>query len=500
LGIDIGQPKANPGIGASGDDSVIEAFDPLGSPEGIKAVNNMLSAVGALLAVAGAIGAAAAAAAAAGAASAAAAASGAAGAAGAAGAGATGAEMNEDVLDAMAGAEYQVDVFEDSPPGPGDRLGLFALAFMRAIDRPTRRATKSVAKFSPLVSKLINDGVYLRAMFGPLSVMTIVFAVLLAVSSSNANDGILLHPPVLLFMAIAVLGIFDAFAGTLAVTIFVMLSLPLVDPSQITDWRMLAGIIIAGFGPIVLARSIRNFRRRAPRDLDGWLARLGDVAFASLMGGWVAGLVVRALPALTGLTLPAANYVEAFQFIATIAIAVRILLEDLAARLFPQRMDKLAPDELPEPPKVQVVTVQVLRYFFYVFIASAFMGFGPVVWIASALFMMPTLIGYFQDKLPNFPALWRVLPVGLPGLAMVLGLEIVLEGAVSSVFGDDPNFSTIFVFALLALILLISTLGILGREGNPGEERFFLKPQWRWPYRIFGFVVFLLLVQFTGML
>jgi hypothetical protein len=163
-------------------------------------------------------------------------------------------------------------------------------------------------------------------------------------------------------------------------------------------------------------------------------------------------------------------------------------------------MDQLAPDELPEPPKVQVVTVQVLRYFFYVFIASAFMGFGPVVWIASALFMMPTLIGYFQDKLPNFPALWRVLPVGLPGLAMVLGLEIVLEGAVSSVFGDDPNFSTIFVFALLGLILLISTLGILGREGNPGEERFFLKPEWRWPYRIFGIAIFFLLVTFTGML
>ena len=83
---------------------------------------------------------------------------------------------------------------------------------------------------------------------------------------------------------------------------------------------------------------------------------------------------------------------------------------------------------------------------------------------------------------------------------MVLGLEIVLEGALSSVLGDHPNFSTIFVFALLGLILTISVLGMLGREGNEGEERFYLKPQWRWAYRLFGFVVFLLLVQFTGML
>jgi hypothetical protein len=200
------------------------------------------------------------------------------------------------------------------------------------------------------------------------------------------------------------------------------------------------------------------------------------------------------------LTLPAANYVETFQFIATVAIAIRILLEDSAARLFPQRMDQLAPDELPEPPKVQVVTVQVLRYFFYVFIASAFMGFGVVVWIAAALFMLPTLLGYFVDKLPNFPALWRVLPVGLPGLAMILGLEIVLEGTLEELLGDHPEFSTIFVFALLILIITISLLGALGRQGNEGEERFFLKPEWRWPYRIFGFVVFLLLIQFTGML
>jgi hypothetical protein len=218
------------------------------------------------------------------------------------------------------------------------------------------------------------------------------------------------------------------------------------------------------------------------------------------MGGWAAGLVVRALPALTGLTLPAANYVATFQALATVAIAIRILFEDAAARFFPQRMDKLAPDELPEPPKVQVVIVQIFRYFFYVFIASAFMGFGPVVFIASALFMVPTIIGFFQDKFPNIPAIWRWLPVGLPGLAMILGLEIVLENALSSVWGDDPNFSTIFVFGLLTMITLVTLLGTLGRSGLEGEERVFNQPKYRWVLRLAGIVIFYLLVTFTGML
>ena len=131
--------------------------------------------------------------------------------------------------------------------------------------------------------------------------------------------------------------------------------------------------------------------------------------------------------------------------IATIAIAVRIVLEDFAARLYPQRMDRLAPDTLPQPPAVQVIAVQMMKYFFYVFIASAFMGFGPVVWIASALFMIPGLLGFVADKLPNFPWLWRVFPFGLPCLAMVLGFGIPLQHSLNSVLGGDPNFLIIFI-------------------------------------------------------
>ena len=408
--------------------------------------------------------------------------------------------MNEDVLDAMAGADFDVDLFEGSPPGPGDRLPVFALALVTALDGISRRWTRAVSRFSPFISKLINDGVYLRAIFGSISILPMFLGVGLAVVSLTQNEGQLLHPPVALFMAIAVLGIFDALAGFIAVTVFVLGSLPLVDFAQVTDLRMLAGIIVAGFGPIVLARSIRNFRRRPQPGVEGLIARIGDIAFASLMGGWVAGLIVRALPALTGLTLPAANYVATFQLIATIAIAFRIVIEDFAGRFYPQRMDILAPDSLPKPPVAQMITVQVLKYFFYVFIASAFMGFGPVVWIASALFMIPGLLGFVADKLPNFPALWRILPVGLPGLAMILGLEIVLENSLGNILGDDPNFSVIFIYCLLALILFVSLLGILGREGEPGETRLFLRPGWRWPYRIFGIVVFVLLIQFTSML
>ncbi|MEY3561520.1 MAG: hypothetical protein RL068_672, partial [Actinomycetota bacterium] len=517
LGIEVpvvGEPVPNPAIGASGDDSVIVEFDPLGTPEAVAATNKLVAATGAIVGVAAAAGAAAAAAAAAGAAGAASAAASAAGsasaaagsasaagsAAGSASSGMTGAEMNEDVMDAMAEGAFDLDAFEDAPPGTGDKLAFMTLPLLVFLDRPTRVWTRRVARFSPMLSKLINDGIYLRAIFGSISILPTLASITLAILGLVQNDGVLLHPPVGLFIAMVVLGLFDSFAGVAGILVFLLGSLPLVELGRIEDWRLLAGTMVAGFGPIFLARSIRNFRHKAIPGLDGIITRIADVAFASLMGGWVAGLIFRALPALTGLTVPAANYVSTIQVIATVVIAIRILIEDVAARFYPRRMDLLAPDEVPEPPKVQVATVLVLKYFFYVFIASAFMGFGPVVWIASMLFMTPTLLEFVKDKLPNVPFIWRWLPVGIPGLAMILGLEIMLENALSSAFGDRSDFSIIFIFSLLAMIISLTVIGMIGREGKEGEVRIFEKPNYRWISRLGGIITFLLLLQFTSML
>jgi hypothetical protein len=322
----------------------------------------------------------------------------------------------------------------------------------------------------------------------------------LAVVGLQENAGTLLHPPVAIFMAIALIGIFDAFAGVVGISIFILGSLPLVNPMVLEDWRMLAGTAVAGFGPILLARSIRNFRRKPIPGVDGLIARIGDLAFASLLGGWVAGLVFRALPALTGLTVPAANYVSTFQVFATIAIAVRILLEDGTGRLFPRRMDQLSPDELEPVSKIQLAISLPMKFIFFVFIASSFMGLGFSVWLAAAIFIAPSLVKLVSHKLPNSPSIWRWLPVGLPGLTAILGLEILMNALLTPVIGDRDDYGVIFTLFLLGLISLFGILGSFGREGLEGEVRLFERPSLRWVARIGAVVIFVLLIQFTSML
>jgi hypothetical protein len=218
------------------------------------------------------------------------------------------------------------------------------------------------------------------------------------------------------------------------------------------------------------------------------------------MGGWVAGLIVRSLPALTGLTLPAANYVLTFQVYATFAIGLRIVVEDFSARYFASRMDQLTPDVLPSPPRTQHIAAQTLRFAFYIFIASAFMGFGLVVVLAAMLFMVPNLLGLIAHRFPNSPVVWRMLPTGLAGLAMILGLEIVLENSLAAALGDHPDFSVIFIFSLLGLIITVSILGMLGRHGHAHETHWLESPRMVWLRRAGAVIVFVLLIRFTSML
>jgi hypothetical protein len=490
------QPVANTAIGASGDDSVIVVFDPQATPEARAATSNLVVASAAIAGVVALAGAA-------GAASTAALASAPSSFSGGGGGGASlgrGATMNEDSLDALAVADYTDRRSTNRRTGKGDQLRIWRFKWMTWWDKPSRAVTQFLAPISPLVSKLSNDAAYLRSMVGSLSLLVPATAVIVALFALGEGEGVLLHPPVYLYALMMIIGVFDAFAGSLAMSIFVLGSLPLMNVYSIEDWRLLAGIIVSGFGPIIVARSVRDFRRAPERGRGDWIVTLGDVAFASLMGGWVAGLIVRSLPALTGLTVPAANYVISFQVWATFAIGARVLLESVATRGFPGRMNVLSPWVLKEPPPFQKVIAQIGRLGFYIFIASSFMGFGPVVLAAGLMFLAPSILRELSDRLPQSRVLWQIFPTGLAGLAMILGLEIVLEQSLSQWLGDHPDFSIIFIISLLALILTMSILGILGREPAPGARHWTQNPTFRF-WRRFGAVsVFIMLFLFTGML
>jgi hypothetical protein len=478
----------------------------MGSPEAIQAATATVTKVTAVIgAVAAAAGAAAAAAGAAGAAA------GAAGAGASAGAGAgsssggsgSGSNSNDSSVGSIANIDAEHEEFTLRRRGRGDRWRLWKSRFMTFIDKLTVGMVMSFARVSPILSKATVDGAYIRAALGVFALLPTAATTMLALVSIAPGDYIL--PPIWpVFLSIVIIGVFDAFAGLVGTSVFVIGSviMQLMNGQAIDlgDMRMLLGVMIARFGPVLLANQFRHFRRDPQNDGGYTWERIVDIAVIPFFGGWTAASMIATLPALAGLTLAAANHVTDFALAVALATVLRVVLEELVARYFPARLDYLHPTEVPSTYRGHRVVALVLRVAVFIFVTAALMGNAWQVWVGSVLFATPTFIGWFKEKMPNFPWLWRILPHGVPGLALVLLVSQLTGNAVASVFGATHDLA-LWSFALLPIpLLVISVLGMLGREGLDGEVRLMKRPSMRWVYRIGGIVMLIVTMKLAGVI
>jgi hypothetical protein len=122
------------------------------------------------------------------------------------------------------------------------------------------------------------------------------------------------------------------------------------------------------------------------------------------------------------------------------------------------------------------------------------------VWVGSALFILPTLIGFYSDRFKNFHMIWRILPTGIPGLAVTLLIASITTSLVGAWFGASPDLA-LWSFALLPIpMLILAVLGMFGREGLEGEVRWIQRPHLKWVYRIGGIVMLLFTMNLAGVI
>ena len=210
--------------------------------------------------------------------------------------------------------------------------------------------------------------------------------------------------------------------------------------------------------------------------------------------------MISTLPALAGVTLAVANHVGDFALGVAVAIALRVVFEELIARVFSERLDMLHPTHVPSTPGFQRWISLGFRLTVFIFVTAALMGNHWQVWVGSALFVLPTMLGWWQDKLPNSKWIWRIMPQGVPGLAFTLLVASLTTSLVSSWFGAAPDLA-LWSFALLPIPMLgLSLLGMIGREGNEDEVRWVRRPNYVWVYRIGGIVMLLLTMKVAGVI
>jgi len=371
----------------------------------------------------------------------------------------------------------------------GDRSWLYRAPGLAVMDTIAYTSTAAVASKSPLLSRCLGDSAPIQAMFGSLSALLPIASLILGTIAGFSVDGIAQPAAVGIMVALILIGIFDAFAGILAAvafTLVVAFSGGIIDASSV---RTLAGIGLLIVGPGVIGGSFRDIRRPSVAgSVEVW-ERLTDLVVVPLLGAWVTYNIVGALPGLGGTAFPIADSASLLAYVVLGGLVAKILVEESAARWFPERMDALTPDEPDEAPNSQRIISALLRMGTFAFISAAFVGNVWQLWVASLLFLVPALTEVVAERFPNSPKLWQALPEGVPLIAFMLIISWAVSAALVTALGESPDYAQTMFLILAVPGFVLALLGVVGRDPREGDTRWYQRPSMTPFYRIGGIVV-----------
>jgi hypothetical protein len=342
------------------------------------------------------------------------------------------------------------------------------------VDRVMLRAPSMFAHRSPLMSRVLTDGTYLRSGFGALWLALPLFGIVLGFMSAQNTDYAVRMPSLMLLTAVVVLGTLDAFSGYLASVVFGLAVLLGGGMDSADSIRGVVGIWVFSFGVPLLATASRPFRRTASGVVGIW-ERCADVVLIALFGAWAAGAMFSSLPGLIGFRPDYASRVSHIQIVVLIALVSRYILENIVAVLAPSRLKEFSSVSLPDASKIQIIISSLLRTAAYVFVASVFIGNNWALWVGGAIYLIPKLVALVDDALPNFSIIHRYMPRGI--------LKVVLMLFVARWWGDvlgsrvtDPEQMIKLGFVLLGLPgIVLTVLGWFARNSRPWPSSWFTR-------------------------
>ncbi len=289
-----------------------------------------------------------------------------------------------------------------------------------------------------------------------------------------------------LLIALIAIGILDAFAGLLAAAGF---SLVVVLSGGIIGWdsvRTLIGVALLIVGPGIIGSSFRSIRRLASAGSRYVWERLTDLVLVPLFAAYVTYNIASSLPPLGGSLFPIGDQAKTLALVVLAMMVLKVVLEEVAARWFPERLASVLPREVPEPGATQQLVSAAPRTALFLFVSAAFIGNVWQLWVAGVLFLIPSLMEPFAHRFPNMPRIWRILPEGLSLLALILLLSLIISSALSSSLSDGALYARMAFVAVLIPDVVLGVLSVFGRDGEPGEVRWYMRPNMLMVYRVGG--------------
>ena len=414
----------------------------------------------------------------------------------------TSSSSSENVTDdEIESLETSHDTFLSEDRAWGDNLSLWRKKYMTVWDSWWTKATINTAQFSPFISKTFNDGSYLRAgggiLWGMFPVLSIIFA-LLGLFESVGPVG---EPGSTGLTGVMVLGVFDIFSGLIGASIliigYLLFEASNNDIGAVADIRFIFGLFSLACGPSILATSIRTIRKPAARHRNDWWDRTIDLTVGAFIAGWMTLILIAVLTQYASIGLKFETVNNKVAIIIAMSFIGRVALEEIIARSFTSRLNRLNPTVVQDQQPALKWTALVMRSLLTVFLSIAFIGNCWQLWVGVSLFSLPSIINECQNRFPSRPKLNRYIPQQTPILMIV---EICIVGTLSillATIGSGPSMIRTGFMLFAIPPILVSVTNAIGRETVDGKGTWYLDPEFaRW-YRIGGFLVLLVLIYLS---
>ncbi len=376
-------------------------------------------------------------------------------------------------------------------PGWGDRSSTWLMRFTPWSDSFFTSLALLTNKFSPLVARTSVDGSYLRAIFGGYSLSLYPLGALLGVKALIDTRGQALAPVLITILLIVALAVLDAFAGFVAASIFFVGTLIAGNVFSRSEALTVLGLMAIFFAPALLASAIRPLRRLV-HDSDELWERITDYALTILLTGWIVEKMINALNGLAGVQLAVTYQARTIAIVSACLIALRIIGEDVATYLYPVRLESVTVD-LPAPSTRQQITSGIIKTFFFVLLATPYVGFNPQLILAGIIFVIPMIAGLtFADKLPRSSVFDRLNPKGTLKFVLLAFVGTLLGTMLQENFADPTEFLK-WCFVIVAIPGFL--LSIISWFADSPAKDWKTSRFGRVVYRLVGVGVLLIVIQ-----
>ena len=372
-------------------------------------------------------------------------------------------------------------------PGKGDLSSTWDNRFTDETDFAFVSLAHRFNRFSPLLTRTIQDGNTVRAMIGSWAALLMPIGLILGIIAVINTGGQSLPPVWSIVALIMAVAIFDAFAGFVAGFVFFLAALVTGNITNRPELLTTIGVMVLLFAPALLASAFRPFRRLVRNQDDKW-ERITDYALGTLLTFWVITKMVAAMNGLARLELPITEYGTELAFWAAGLLLIRVALEDIAVEHYPMRLRALHV-EIRKPSQSQKVRSLAFKIFVFFIMAAPFVGSTLNLVLGTLLFAIPQITSLSLED--NLPKKKLYLPKGVFKTVVMIFVMALASNMIEGAFSSPEAFLK-WSFVVMALPGFF--LHYLDAITDAPETDWKTTEKGRMIYRVGGVVVFILMV------